>query len=133
MKEKFEIDVVAAIVKNSQGKILITRRPADTHLGGLWEFPGGKVEDDENHAHALVREIQEETALDIVPGALYWQETVDYGWKIVHLFFYECQLKNEAQQIRLQQISDYRWLDAAQLPAFEFPRADTALIRHLSA
>ena len=132
MREKFEIAVVAAIIKDDKENILITKRPDDTHLGGLWEFPGGKVEDGENHTNALVREIQEETALDIVPGELYWQETVDYGWKIVHLFFYHCRLENPKQIVRLQQIADFRWLKASELPGFEFPKADTALIRELA-
>ncbi len=132
MRKKFEISVVAAIIKDDKGNILITKRPDDTHLGGLWEFPGGKVEDGESHTDALVREIQEETALDIVPGELYWQETVDYGWKIVRLYFYHCRLKGQEQNVRLQQVTDFRWLEAFELPGFEFPQADTALIRELA-
>jgi len=131
MHDKYEISVVAAIVKNEQGKLLITKRPDDTHLGGLWEFPGGKVEDGESHAQALVREIKEETALHIIAGELFWQEVVDYGWKIVHLYFYHCRLLSEDQVVRRLEVADFKWLETVELSAFEFPKADTELLRRL--
>ena len=53
------IDVSAALIFRG-GKLLITRRHSDAHLGGLWEFPGGKREPDETFEQCLVREIREE-------------------------------------------------------------------------
>ena len=53
------IRVVAALIRRD-GEILITQRPTDVHLGGLWEFPGGKVENEESLEAALIREIDEE-------------------------------------------------------------------------
>ena len=58
-----EISVVAAIIYNSENKILITKRPAGFHLAGLWEFPGGEVANGETFENALIREIKEETNL----------------------------------------------------------------------
>jgi 8-oxo-dGTP diphosphatase len=59
------IDVVAGIIKNKEGKILIARRNLTKAQGGLWEFPGGKIEPNETKEDAIVREIKEEFGLDI--------------------------------------------------------------------
>lgn len=60
------IHVAVGVIKNSQGQVLLAKRPLDTHQGGLWEFPGGKVEDGENVNDALRRELREEIAIDVV-------------------------------------------------------------------
>ena len=54
------IDVVCGVIENSEGQFLACLRPAGKHLGGLWEFPGGKVDPGESPESALVRELQEE-------------------------------------------------------------------------
>ena len=126
-----QITVVAAIIINSGNQILITLRPEGLHLSGMWEFPGGKVEKGESKEVALVREIKEETNLDIKVGDLYWQEKVDYSKKRVHLFFYKCSLTVEQQQVICHEIDDYRWVYPEQLNDFIFPKADKKLIDHL--
>jgi len=62
------VAVVAAIIKNQEGCVLIAKRPADGLLGGLWEFPGGKLEEGESKQEALVREIMEELGTSILVG-----------------------------------------------------------------
>ena len=126
-----EIVVVAAIITNSKNQILITLRPEGFHLSGLWEFPGGKVENCETRTAALVREIKEETNLDINVGELFWRETVDYSKKRVHLYFYDCSLADETQQVICHEIDDYRWVESQQLQGYKFPEADKKLIDHL--
>ena len=126
-----EITVVAAIIYNPQNKILITKRPAGFHLAGLWEFPGGKVEAGEKFEDALIREIKEETSLNIFVGKLFWQESVDYSKKRVHLFFYKCSLNGPSQKVNCNEIDDYRWLDIKDLNSYEFPQADINLINTL--
>jgi 8-oxo-dGTP diphosphatase len=59
------MDVVAAIILNQEGQVLLARRPAGKHLAGLWEFPGGKIEPGELPAQALVRELEEELSLEV--------------------------------------------------------------------
>ena len=61
--------VVALALRDGKGRWLMHRRPADKHHGGLWEFPGGKVETGETPRNALVREIEEELGLVIEPAA----------------------------------------------------------------
>ena len=59
------IDVVAAIITNSEGKILIAQRNLKKSQGGLWEFPGGKIEPNETPEEAIVREIKEKLNKEI--------------------------------------------------------------------
>lgn len=69
------IHVVAAVIHNPQGEILCARRSETMTLPGYWEFPGGKVEQDETPAIALVREIREELRCEIVVGS-YIEDTI---------------------------------------------------------
>ena len=59
------VHVAAAVIRDSSGKILIARRADTQHQGGLWEFPGGKVEADESVETALDRELQEELGITV--------------------------------------------------------------------
>jgi len=129
--KRFEIDVVAALIYNSRKQILITKRPEGYHLAGLWEFPGGKVEDGEQQKVALAREIKEETDLEVQVGKLFWTEVVDYTMKRVNLFFYECILTKENQTVQCLEIDDFNWVEKSELKLFEFPKADDGLISHL--
>jgi len=61
--------VVAAALVDGAGRVLMQQRPAKREHGGLWEFPGGKLEPGEGPAGALVRELREELAIDVVPEA----------------------------------------------------------------
>jgi len=72
------------------GKLLITRRHAAAHLGGLWEFPGGKREPDETFEQCLVREIREELGVEISVGKLFESVTHAYPEKTVRLKFFVC-------------------------------------------
>lgn len=65
------IDVVCAVIEDAEGRVLACLRPAGKHLGGLWEFPGGKVEHGEAPQTALSRELREELGIEVeVLGAL---------------------------------------------------------------
>jgi 8-oxo-dGTP diphosphatase len=64
------IAVVAAAITDAAGRLLLQQRLPGKRHGGLWEFPGGKVEQGESHAEALVREIDEELGLHLAPEAL---------------------------------------------------------------
>src|SRR5690348_11765277 len=88
---KHLVEVSAALIFR-QGKILIARRPADTHLGGLWEFPGGKREPDETFEQCLAREVQEELGVKIAVGELFETVSHRYAEKSVRLKFFACRL-----------------------------------------
>ena len=81
------IDVAAGFVFRD-GKLLITQRHAEAHLGGLWEFPGGKREPDETFEKCLARELREELGIEVFVGELVESLTQEYAEKTVHLRFY---------------------------------------------
>ena len=61
-----DITVVAAVIHDEEGRVLLAQRPEGRHMGGLWEFPGGKIDDGEAPGEALVRELDEELGIEIV-------------------------------------------------------------------
>jgi mutator protein MutT len=122
------IDVAAGLVFH-QGKLLITQRRPDDHLGGLWEFPGGKVEPGETFEHCLVRELREELGIEISVGAEVEDITHAYPEKIVRLRFFLCVLvAGEARPIHCHALA---WVSANELSAYEFPAADAQLLGKL--
>src|SRR5689334_12089654 len=93
------IDVAAALLFRD-GKLLITQRCADAHLGGLWEFPGGKREANETFEQCLARELREELGIDVKVGELVESITHGYPEKAVHLKFFRCHwVKHEPQAL----------------------------------
>jgi len=122
------IEVSAALIFH-QGSLLITQRPAGSHLGGFWEFPGGKLEPGETYEHCLIREIREELGVDIAVGALFAEVSHDYPEKYVRLKFYRCELRGgEPQPLGC---AAFRWVQPAQLSQFAFPAADAQLLAKL--
>ena len=122
------IEVSAALIFRA-GKLLITQRHAQAHLGGLWEFPGGKREPGESFETCLVREIREELGVEISVSELFEEVRHDYPEKSVHLKFFICQLlSGEPQPLDCAAV---KWIDQAQLADFEFPAADASLLEKL--
>jgi 8-oxo-dGTP diphosphatase len=123
------IDVSAALIFH-QGRLLITRRRAGSHLGGLWEFPGGKREPNETFEQCLIREIHEELAMEIGVGDLFEEITHAYEEKTVRLRFFVCQwLGGEPQSLGC---ASFKWVSRDELPQYEFPAADARLLKKLS-
>ncbi len=128
-KTKNSIEVSAALIFRD-GKLLITQRHAHSHLGGLWEFPGGKREPGETFEQCLVREIREELGVEISVGELFEEIAHDYPEKSVHLKFFICQLlSGEPQPLDCAAV---KWIDKAELNAHEFPAADAQLLEKLA-
>ena len=121
-------DVAAALVFRD-GKLLITQRHARAHLGGLWEFPGGKREPEEAFEDCLVRELREELGIEVVVGELIESLTHQYPEKTVHLRFFRCQWKeHEPQSLGCPA---FKWITASELARYSFPAADARLLEML--
>ena len=122
------IDVAAALVFRG-GKLLITQRHADAHLGGLWEFPGGKREPNETFEACLIRELREELGIEVEVRELVESLTHAYPAKTVHLKFYRCRWRqHEPQPLGCPA---FQWVSAAELKDFDFPAADARLLDRL--
>jgi A/G-specific adenine glycosylase len=99
------------------------------HLAGLWEFPGGKIDPDEEHTDALKREIREELDADVAVGELVLHAVHAYDDRTIGLYFYRCTLSGVPHPLLGQEM---RWVAREELPALGFPPADKALIELLT-
>lgn len=118
------IVVVAAVIERN-GRFLVARRVAGTHLAGYWEFPGGKVHDGETQADALRREIAEELNCGISNTRRIFQTAHAYPERVVELHFYRGDLTSEPEAMLGQEL---RWMSREEFDAREFPPADAELI-----
>jgi mutator protein MutT len=124
------IEVSAGLVFRG-GKLLITQRHKGSHLGGLWEFPGGKREDGESDEDCLRRELREELGIEVEVNELIESIEHSYPEKSVRLKFFRCLLlKGEPAPISCDAVA---WVSAAQLAEYAFPEADLQLLGKLRA
>ena len=122
------IDVVAGVIRRD-GRLLITQRRAGDTLAGYWEFPGGKVEPDEDLPGALRRELQEELGVQVEVGAELHRVVHPYPDRDVRLHFYDViLLQGEPRPI---EAADLRWVLPDELLDYQFPEADLPLIQQL--
>lgn len=118
------IRVVAAVVER-EGLYLITQRRAEAVLGGLWEFPGGKVEEGESDEEALARELTERLGVKAEVGARLSERTTVYPEYEVTLALYSASLAAD-EVISRARIQDFRWIRSSEFDQYPFPAADQA-------
>jgi 8-oxo-dGTP diphosphatase len=122
------IEVAAGLVFRN-GLLLITQRRHQDHLGGLWEFPGGKRDPGESFEACLKRELREELGIEVETGELIESITHEYPEKTVQLRFFRCiWQRHEPRALGCQ---DFAWVDRGQLSAYAFPAADQRLLKKL--
>ena len=121
---------VAAGVVFRKGELLIAQRLAESHLAGLWEFPGGKREPGETFEQCLTRELLEELGIEVSIKRLLERVTHAYPEKTVQLNFYLCVWR--AVEPRALGCADFRWVRAEQLSQYAFPPADQQFLKRLS-
>jgi len=121
--------VVAAAVIRRGPTFLLTRRAAAAHLGGMWEFPGGKTEPGESIDAALVREIREELGCEATVGPLLLVASHVYPEVRVQLHFFETTLRGEPTPQLGQQMA---WVDRDDLRTLPLPAADADLVALLT-
>lgn len=124
----FPVDVACAVIRK-QGKILIAKRRQKDHLGGLWEFPGGKRIAPESLGSCLERELLEELGIRVKPGRFLARIDYRYPEKKVSLYFYECELL-EGRPFAHASL-EYRWVWTFELCRYSFPPADEELLNLL--
>jgi 8-oxo-dGTP diphosphatase len=121
-----ELHVAVGVIVRADGCVLIAQRPAHTHLGGYWEFPGGKLEAGEGVEAALVRELREELALGVLPRHPLIRVRHSYpehrvlldAWRVTCLSGEPVGLQGQA----------IRWVHPDQLPEYTFPEANRPIM-----
>jgi len=113
---------IAVAVVQKNGRLLITRRPHSGLLGGLWEFPGGKIQAGETARQACLREIKEEVNLQIEISDHLLQVKHAYSHFKVVMEIFLC--RYQSGRIRLKGPVDHRWILPCQIDEFPFPAAN---------
>jgi 8-oxo-dGTP diphosphatase len=127
---KNSIAVAVGVVVNDQRQALIALRSKAQHQGGLWEFPGGKIEAGESDRQGLARELAEEVGIDVITTEALTAIKHDYGDKIVDLrFILVTEFSGQAQGKEGQQI---KWVSINDLSQYSFPEANNVIIPLLS-
>ena len=129
---KTALIVVAAALFDAAGRVLVQRRPSHKHHGGLWEFPGGKLELGETPEAALVRELDEELGVMVNPADLVPLTfgTDHGGERQLLLLLYRAERWRGAPEARDGQT--LRWLAVDALAALDMPPADRPLVTALA-
>lgn len=122
------LEVAVAVIER-EGRFLITQRKPSDSFGGLWEFPGGKLEPGESMELALAREIEEELGLRVEVAGLRMVIRHQYPARAVRLHCFDCRVVSGDP--RAIDCADWRWVERSELDGFEFLPASRPLIEHL--
>lgn len=122
--------VVCAVVVRD-GRVLIARRPDGKRLAGLWEFPGGKVEEDEEPAAALHRELQEELGCQVAITKVLSASRYAYDWGSIELIPYLCELAADSPDPIAHEHSALEWVSVEQLNLVALAPADKPVVAEL--
>jgi 8-oxo-dGTP diphosphatase len=126
---------VAAAVMIEDRKVLLSRRKAGTHLEGLWEFPGGKVEAGEDPREALRRELTEELGVRATVGEIVEVtfHRYDDDDKAVLLLFFEAAREPGSPEPTAIDVAEVGWFGKDGLDPSAFPPADVAVLAKVAA
>ncbi len=122
------VQVVAGVICRD-GRYLVTKRKHDVHLGGFWEFPGGKLEAGESLEACLRRELWEELGIEIAAPELLHVTRHHYEERSVELHFFRCSIA--AGEARSLDCDGIRWVLPEELGDLQFPPADLSFIKTL--
>ena len=123
--------VAAVALIDADGRVLLSKRPMGKQLGGLWEFPGGKVEQGERPETALIRELKEELGIDVAESCLAPLTFASHVYEDFHLLMplYVC--RRWKGQVHGAEGQELAWVRPLKLKDYPMPPADVPLIPHL--
>ena len=118
-----------AVINNQQGQILIDRRRQSGEMGGLWEFPGGKIEPGETIEECIEREIKEELNIKISVGDRL--TTIVHTYKAFNVTLYVHNCKHISGIPQPVECDEIRWVEPIQMNQYQFPQANIQIINLL--
>jgi len=133
VKEIPPIPVVAAVIFDGAGRVLVAQRPAHKHLALKWEFPGGKVEPGESPEMALARELREELGIEIEILRALPPFDHDYGSVCIAMLPFVCRLAAASAPPHPHEHVAVRWLAPAELDALDLAAADWPVVKSFRA
>ncbi len=120
------LQVAVGVVQDSAGRILISRRSPDAHQGGLWEFPGGKIENGESVEQALARELYEELAIRV--GSISPLINIVHQYSDLKVQLHVCSVSDFSGQAQACEGQQFSWVYKDQLVHYDFPEANKPII-----
>ena len=123
-------DISVAIIRDAENRIFIQQRDRDAMLGGLWEFPGGKVEDGESAEDACIREVKEEIGLDVLP--IRKLAAIDHAYSHFKITLHAFECLPATGEANAQTDAPSAWIAKEAFSDYAFPRANRRLLDMLS-
>ena len=123
--------VAAAALVDADGRVLICKRPEGKHLGGLWEFPGGKLEAGESPEACLVRELDEELGIAVNPACLAPFVFTSHAYEAFHHLMPLFLLRRWEGMVQRREHSALAWVTPIKLFDYPMPPADAPLAAYL--
>jgi 8-oxo-dGTP diphosphatase len=125
------LHVAVGVIQDSLGRVLVARRSAQQHQGGLWEFPGGKVEKGESVRDALHRELYEELGIEV--NLAYPFTLIDYRYTDLHVLLDVWRVKRFTGVPMARESQPLEWRNISELDQDEFPAANRQIIQALNS
>lgn len=126
VRRRVLIHVAAAVIEDGLGNIFLAKRPDNKHQGGLWEFPGGKVEPGESPKAALIRELDEEIGIQVIECQPLIQVPYHYADKSVFLDVFR--VTSFTGKAWGKEGQDVRWVPVNKLDSYTFPAANQPIL-----
>jgi len=120
--------VASAVLVDCDGRVLISRRPKNKEMEGLWEFPGGKIEDNETPEIAIVRELEEEIGIKTCAGCLMPLTFASYRYDRFHLVMTVFVCRQWENIPVAKEGQDLKWVPPKELLSYEMPEANRLLV-----
>lgn len=130
MKKK-AIEAVNVVIVNKDKKVLIAKRKPDKPMPNKWEFPGGKLEENETLRECGVREIKEELEIDVAIDEYVGYEDLEFDEKNFRLHIYTARKIDEKQELRLNEHTESAWVLIEELANYDFPAMDLPFMKKL--
>ena len=123
--------VAAVALIDKDGRVLLSQRPMDKQLGGLWEFPGGKVEEGERPEAALIRELKEELGIDVTEACLAPFVFASHAYGSFHLLMPLYLCRRWSGVVVKREHAALAWVKPSKLADYPMPPADAPLVAWL--